>query len=182
MRIVAGKFKGRRFSPPAKKYPTRPTTDYAREALFNILNNEFDFQELKALELFGGFGGHSYELVSRGCESITVVEKHFGCVGFMKSTIRDLEVEDYIKVIKGDVFTFLKGSHEKYNYIFADPPYALPTLDLLPEIIFERALLNEDGLFVLEHGKNHTFHLHPHFVKEKEYGGTVFSFFENACQ
>lgn len=179
MRIIAGRFKGRRFSPPNKNWPTRPTMDYAREALFNILHNDFYFEDIKALELFGGFGGHSYELISRGTSDVTLIEKHPGCVAFIRKTIKELDAEDAIQIIRGDAFRFLEGCREKYNYIFADPPYHLPTLDLLPNLIFEGGLLAAEGSFVLEHGSNHTFSAHPNFVKEKEYGGTIFSFFEN---
>ncbi|MGK0389817.1 MAG: 16S rRNA (guanine966-N2)-methyltransferase [Maribacter sp.] len=178
MRIVAGKFKGRKFNPPANNWPTRPTTDFAREALFNILTNDYYFDDIKVLELFGGSGSHSYELISRGCTDVTLVEQHNSCIKFIKKTIAELDVEDCIKIIRGDAFRFLEGCRKEYDYIFADPPYHMPTLDLLPNIVFEKKLLKKGGQFVLEHGNNHTFSLHPNFIKEKKYGNAMFSFFE----
>lgn len=179
MRIIAGKHKGRRFSPKAKQsYPTRPTMDYAREALFNILQHQIDFESIKALDLFGGFGGNSFELLSRGCEDVTIVEKHAGCVRFIRETAHTLKEEEHLHILRGDVFQYLKGCTHSFDFIFADPPYQLPTIDLLPELIFSRSLLAPNGSFILEHSNQHTFSSSPRFVEEREYGGTVFSFFE----
>ena len=149
MRIIGGKFKSRRFNPPADNWPTRPTTDYAKEGLFNILQNRLDFSSLKVLDLFGGTGSHSYELISRGCENVTYVDKFGGCVAFAKKTAKTLDIEDAMRIIKGDVFKFIRFTGEKYDYIFAGPPYGLPTIDTIPDKIFEHQLLAVEGLFIM---------------------------------
>jgi 16S rRNA (guanine(966)-N(2))-methyltransferase RsmD len=178
MRIIGGKVKGRKFYPPAKNWPTRPTTDFSKEGLFNILNNNLDFEELKVLDLFGGTGNHSYEFISRGCTDVTYVDKFYGCVSFVKKTAQTLDIQDYIKIVKADVFKFIKTTTEKYDYIFAGPPYPLPTLDTIPDKIFEYDLLKENGWFVLEHNPNHDFTEHERFQMARNYGTTIFSFFE----
>lgn len=179
MRIISGKFKSRRFYPPADKWPTRPTTDFAKEGLFNILQNRIDFEETKMLDLFGGTGNHSYEFISRGCKQVTYVDKFNGCVRFVKKTAKELKIEDQIRVYKMDVFKFISTTTEKYDYIFAGPPYPLPTLDTIPDQIFEYGLLAENGIFVLEHNPNHDFEQHPNFEQIRNYGKTLFSFFRN---
>lgn len=177
MRIVGGQFKGRKFTPPAKKWPTRPTTDFAKEALFNILNNHLDFESTKALDLFGGTGSHSYELISRGCEDVTYVDKFGGCVAFVKETAKTLKIEENIKIVRGDVFKFIESRSGKYDYIFCGPPYPLPRLIDIPDKIFANELLAEDGWLVVEHDERHSFKTHERFYEERNYGGTVFSFF-----
>ncbi len=177
MRIIGGKFKGRRFNPPANKWPTRPTTDFAKEGLFNIINNNFDFEELKVLDLFGGTGNHSYEFISRGATDVTYVDKFGGCVAFVKKTAALLEIEKYLKIYKSDVFKFVKSTKQQYDYIFAGPPYPLPNLDTIPDVIFEHDLVKEDGWLVLEHNPNHDFKDHPKYIKERNYGTTIFSIF-----
>lgn len=179
MRIIGGQFKGRKFYPPADKWPTRPTTDYSKEGLFNILTNRLDFESLKVLDLFGGTGNHSYEFISRGCRDVTYVDKFGACVAFCRKTAAELGVESSLRIFRADVFKFVKRAHEKYDYIFAGPPYALPTIDTLPDIIIERELLAEDGLFVLEHNPNHNFENHPNFQEVRKYGQTIFSFFKS---
>lgn len=178
MRIIGGQFKGRKFYPPAKNWPTRPTTDYAKEGLFNILNNRIDFDEIAVLDLFGGTGNHSYEFISRGCRDVTYVDKFPGCVNFAKQTAKMLGVSDLMKIYRADVFKFMKTNHRQYDYIFAGPPYPLPTLDTIPDRIFEHELLLEDGLFVMEHNPNHDFKDHLHFTEVRNYGKTLFSFFK----
>ncbi len=178
MRIIGGKFKGRRFSPPANKWPTRPTTDFAREALFNILQNEYHFENIKVLDLFGGTGSHTYEYLSRGCTDITYIDQYFPCIQFVKSTLKTLDVEEYVSIYNVDVFSYLENCKTTFDIIFADPPFDLGKAPTLPDIIFEKKLLSEEGLFILEHAPIHQFDKHPHFVKQKEYGGIVFSFFE----
>ncbi|MEO5968220.1 MAG: RsmD family RNA methyltransferase, partial [Ferruginibacter sp.] len=148
MRIISGINKGRRINPPAKMPHTRPTTDIAREGLFNILNNNLDFSNLKCLDLFGGTGAISYELASRGVPDITVVEMDKNMHSFIKSTSELLKIEN-IKVLRSEVFKFLETCSEKYDFIFAGPPYALATIDEIPKIIMEKHLLNADGWFVL---------------------------------
>ena len=177
MRIIGGKFKGRRFTPPAKNWPTRPTTDFAKEGLFNIIQNHFDFDEMRVLDLFGGTGNHSYEFISRGCKDVTYVDKFGACVAFVKKTASILEIESYIKIFKADVFRFIKSNAQQYDYIFAGPPYGLPILDSIPDEIFENNLLKENGWLVLEHNPNHDFKDHPRYIQERHYGKTIFSIF-----
>jgi 16S rRNA (guanine966-N2)-methyltransferase len=179
MRIIAGKFKGRRFYPPADNWPTRPTTDYAKEGLFNILTNHFEFSDLKVLDLFGGTGNHTYEFISRGCEDVTYVDKHAPAVKFVRETTKKLDIEENLRIIQGDVFRFVAATTEQFDYIFAGPPYGLPALDSIPNKIFEHKLLRGDGWFVLEHNPNHKFTEHPHFFDVRNYGKTIFSIFKN---
>ncbi len=177
MRIIGGKFRGRRFNPPAKNWPTRPTTDFAKEGLFNILINNFDFAELKVLDLFGGTGNHSYEFISRGCEDVTYVDKFPGAVRFVKKTAEELDIQDHIRIVRGDVFRFMETAGQQYDYIFAGPPYALPTIDIIPDEIFRNKLLAPGGWFVMEHNPNHAYEKHPNYFQERHYGKTIFSFF-----
>jgi 16S rRNA (guanine(966)-N(2))-methyltransferase RsmD len=179
MRIIGGKFKGRRFNPPADNWPTRPTTDYAKEGLFNILNNRLDFQDTVVLDLFGGTGSHCYEFISRGCEQATYVDKFPSCVRFVRKTAAALGVEDNLRIVQMDVFKFIAKTSETYDYIFAGPPYQLPTIDTIPDLIFEHGLLKPDGLFVMEHNPNHNYSEHPKLVEVRNYGKTIFSFFKD---
>ncbi len=178
MRIIGGQFKGRRFSPPAKNWPTRPTTDFAKEGIFNVINNSFYFDEIKVLDLFGGTGSHSYEFISRGCEDVTYVDKFGGCVSFVKKAAEILDIEDKITIVRADVFKFIERANQKYDYIFAGPPYPLPTLATIPDKIFENDLLAETGWFVLEHNSNHSFENHPRFDNVRTYGKACFSIFK----
>lgn len=182
MRIISGKFKGRRFHPPAKNWPTRPTTDFAKEGLFNILQNNLDFETLKVLDLFGGTGNHSYEFISRGVTDVTYVDKFGGCIKFVRKTAEALDIQGFIKIVQSDVFKFMERTNEKYDYIFAGPPYPLPTLDTIPGKIFEHDLLNPGGWFVMEHNPNHDFQDDPHFLQMRNYGKTIFSFFEKESE
>lgn len=175
MRIIGGNNKGFQLHPP-KNIPARPTTDLAKEALFNILNNTFDWSEMVALELFGGTGSISYELASRGCPDITLVELDKRSIEFIKQTTQRLTLP--INIVKADVFKFIASCKTQYNLIFADPPYALPTLPTLPNLIFERQLLLPDGWLILEHSPNHSFESHPNFIEKRNYGETNFSIFE----
>ena len=185
MRIIAGAFRGRRFTPPADKWPTRPTTDIAKEGLFNILQNEVDFGEMRMLDLFGGTGNHCYECISRGCPDATYVDKHPPAVRFVQRLSRELGIEDRLRVVRSDVFRFVDaaarrevdGADAAYTYCFAGPPYPLPTLDTIPDKFLGSGLLAGDGLFVLEHNPNHDFSEHPRFERLRTYGKTYFSFF-----
>jgi 16S rRNA (guanine(966)-N(2))-methyltransferase RsmD len=177
MRIIAGKFKGRRFNPPADKWPTRPTTDFAKEGLFNILANELDWEDILMLDLFGGTGNHSYESISRGCLSVTYVDKHQPAIKFVKATAETLDILDNINIVTDDVKKFISSCNSQYDYIFAGPPYGLPWLDDIPNLIFDNELLKLGGLFVLEHNPHHNFENHPRFVQKRNYGTTIFSFF-----
>ena len=178
MRIIGGKFKGRRFHPPADNWPTRPTTDYAKEALFNILNNILDFESVRVLDLFGGTGSHSYEFISRGCTDVTYVDKFPPCVQIVRKTAATLGIEPALKIVSMDVFRFIQSTRDQYDYIFAGPPYALPTIDTIPDLIFERQLLLPGGIFVLEHNPHHDFLHHPMLFDVRNYGKTIFSFFK----
>lgn len=177
MRIIAGEFRGRKFIPPAKNWPTRPTTDFAKEGLFNILNNRIDFEETVMLDLFGGTGNHCYEFISRGCNDATYVDKHGPAVSFVKKLSKELDIEDRFQIIRSDVFKYMQGCNRQYDYIFAGPPYPLPNLDSIPDRLFEADLLAPEGLFVLEHNPNHDFKGHPRYQEERNYGTTIFSFF-----
>lgn len=180
MRIIGGKFKGRRFSPPADHWPTRPTTDMAKEALFNILNNLIDFEDVKVLDLFGGTGSHGYEFISRGCQDVTYVDKFPDAVRFVKKTTETLGIQEQLRIVQMDVFRFIDSTSAQYDYIFAGPPYALPTIDTIPDLIFEKGLLLPDGLFVMEHNPHHDFSEHPNLYDVRNYGKTIFSFFKEA--
>ncbi len=178
MRIISGEFKGRRFHPPAKGWPTRPTTDFAKEGLFNILTNHLDFSSLRVLDLFGGTGSHSYEFISRGCTDVTYVDQFPGCVAFVRKQAATLGIEDRLHIVRADVFAFIEASYSAYDYIFAGPPYGMPRLDELPDLIFSHQMLRPGGWFVLEHNPRHGFEEHPRFFMERNYGKTLFSFFE----
>lgn len=178
MRIIGGEFKGRRFTPPAKNWPTRPTTDYAKEALFNIITNTLDFESLKVLDLFGGSGSLSYEFISRGCNEVTYIDSFPGCIKFVKETAKKLGIESKIRIFKSDVLKFIDRNGEQFDFIFADPPYAMAGIDSIPDRIFKNNLLKENGWFVMEHNSNHNFKDHPHCFDSRNYGKTLFSFFK----
>ncbi len=152
--------------------------DQAKEALFNILNNQLDFESIKVLDLFGGTGSHSYEFISRGCEDVTYVDKFADAVRFVRKTAALLDIESQLKIYQMDVFRFIEHATQQWDYIFAGPPYALPTIDTIPDLIFEKNLLLPDGLFVMEHNPYHEFVNHPHLVDVRNYGKTIFSFFK----
>ena len=181
MRIISGSMGGRRISPPANMPYTRPTTDIAKEGLFNILQNQLDFEELKTLDLFGGTGSISYELASRGAIDLTIVEKDQQMFSFIKKTSEMLKLENF-KVVKSDVFRFIEHCHEKFDFIFAGPPYALQTIDDLPKLVFEKALLQSGGWFILEHTPRNNYESFPYFKSARNYGTTVFSIFVNENQ
>lgn len=177
MRIISGKYKGRRISPP-KNLPVRPTTDMCKEALFNILNNNFNFSELRVLDLFAGTGSISYEFASRGCKPITSVDGDIGCVNFIKKTTKEFDFD--ITAIKSDVFSFLEKSKASYDIIFADPPYGIDLKDFekIILLVFEKELLEDDGMMIIEHSKHTKLDHLENFYYNKPYGGSVFSFFE----
>jgi 16S rRNA (guanine966-N2)-methyltransferase len=178
MRIISGEFKGRRFIPPAKNWPTRPTTDIAKEGLFNILQNRIDFEDTIMLDLFGGTGSHCYEFISRGCKDTTYVDTHGPANGFVKSVSIELGIEEYIQIHKMDVYKFIASTSRKYDYIFCGPPYALTTLPTIADKVFDAKILAQDGVLVIEHDTTNTFKNHKNYVKERNYGMTIFSFFE----
>ena len=178
MRIISGDLGGRRINPPSKMPHTRPTTDIAKEGLFNVLQNNFEWDTLRTLDLFGGTGCISYELASRGATDLTIVEKDIQMFEFIKKTAADLKLQNF-KVIRSDVFKFIDQCSEKFDFIFAGPPYALETIDLLPMKIFDRALLAPGGWFVLEHTPRNRYEDAPFFKTSRNYGTTIFSIFEN---
>ena len=181
MRIISGKYKGRRISPP-KGLPVRPTTDMSKEALFNVLNNHFSFEGLKILDLFAGTGNISYEFASRGSTPITSVDGDFGCVKFIKQVAAEYDFN--IAATKSDVYTYLEKCKTSYDIIFADPPYGFDqkTFERIIELVFERELLNSDGMMVIEHSKYTKLDHMIHFSFQKSYGGSIFSFFEIASE
>ena len=181
MRIISGSLGGRRINPPSHMPYTRPTTDIAKEGLFNILQNNLDFEELKTLDLFGGTGNISYELASRGASDLTVVEKDPKMFEFIRKTSAELKLENF-KVVRSDVFRFIDVCTEKFDLIFAGPPYALQTIDELPKKIFEKGLLNEGGWFILEHTPRNHYENAPFFHNSRNYGTTVFSIFINKSE
>lgn len=160
---------------------TRPTTDIAKEGLFNIIQNNLDFEELKTLDLFGGTGSISYELASRGASDLTIVEKDQKMFEFIRKTSSQLQLENF-KVIRSDVFRFIDQCAEKFDFIFAGPPYALQTIDELPKRIFEKQLLKEGGWFILEHTPRNNYEMVPFFHNSRNYGTTVFSIFINKSE
>jgi len=178
MRIISGKWGGRRISPPANMPYTRPTTDIAKEGLFNILQNRMDFEGIKTLDLFGGTGCISYELASRGAADLTIIEKDNTMHAFIKKNLDMLGAENY-KVLKMDVFTFLNSCTEPFDFIFAGPPYALGTIDELPKIIVAKKLIARNGFFVLEHTPRNQYQKFDGFSFQRNYGSTLFSFFVN---
>lgn len=179
MRIISGEFGGRRFQPPAKMPYTRPTTDIAKGGLFNTLQHMIPLEGIKTLDLFGGTGSITYELASRGAEDLTIVEQDNQMSAFIKSIAQKLGIQNNVKLIQSEVFRFLSQCQDQYDFIFAGPPYALTTIDDIPNVIIERKLIAEDGVFVLEHTPRNNYEQHPNFFKVKNYGTTVFSFFKN---
>jgi len=175
LRIVSGKYKGRIIKPP-KNFRARPTTDFAKENLFNILNNNFDFSEVTVLDLFSGTGSISYEFVSRGSQYVVSIEKNFKHQAFIKKTIDDFGFTQ-IKTIKTDAFRYIKTCNEQFDIIFADPPYDLKDLESIPDFIFEQEILKENGWLILEHGDKTDFSKHEKFKEQRKYGGVNFSIF-----
>ena len=178
MRIITGKYGGRKINPPARMPHTRPTTDVAKEGLFNIIENNISIKGLKTLDIFGGTGSISYELASRGASDLTIIEKDPKMHAFIQKTITDLQIEN-CKAVKMDVFRFLDSTGETYDLIFAGPPYALVNIDDLPVIIREKKLLNKNGWFILEHTPANNYENEIFFKSSRNYGTTVFSIFIN---
>ncbi|WP_346882461.1 16S rRNA (guanine(966)-N(2))-methyltransferase RsmD [uncultured Algibacter sp.] len=177
MRIISGLYKSRKITAP-KTLPVRPTTDMAKESLFNIINNQYYFNDVSVIDLFAGTGNISYEFASRGTEQITCVDQDFGCVKFINKTAEAFKMP--IETIKSDVFKFLEKSPLKANIIFADPPYDFPIeqFSKIPELIFKNNMLLEDGLLIVEHSKHTDLSELDNFSYSKGYGGNMFSFFE----
>ncbi len=176
MRIISGKFKSRRIQVPAK-LNARPTTDFAKEGLFNVLNNIIDWEDTYALDLFSGTGSIALEMVSRGCPKVVSVESENLHWRFICKAKEELNASE-LYPLKADVFKFLDSCREQFDLIFADPPYDMKNIDSLPDIIFKNNLLKLDGLFILEHSRKLNFTLHPNFTNERVYGNVHYSFFK----
>ena len=177
MRIIAGIHKGKRIVAP-RNLPIRPTTDMAKESLFNIINNHFYFDQIRVLDLFAGMGSISYEFGSRGVPSLTAVDAHHGCVKFINKTANELSLP--ITAVKADVFKFLDQTADGYDLIFADPPYDMPQ-EKFKEIIsqvFENNWLNAGGMLIIEHSKHTDLSDHEYYFDGRKYGGNSFSFYE----
>lgn len=179
MRIISGIHKGRRLTAP-KNLPVRPTTDMSKEALFNILNNQYDFEKLHVLDLFSGTGNISYEFASRGTQNITAVDQNYGCVRYINKVNTELDFS--IHSLKSDVYKFLENTHLKADIVFADPPYDFTEADFLKiaTLVFEKQLLKEGGVLIIEHAKQTKLSDHQQFSYEKRYGSNVFSFFDQS--
>lgn len=175
MRIIGGTLKGRRFNPPELEH-TRPTTDFAKTGLYNILVNNFDFDGISFLDLFSGTGAHSLEFASRGAQRIVSVDMDYKCVSFLNKMKAEWNLSQ-LEVWKTDVFKFINNCNETFDVIFAGPPYALERIDKLPDLVFEKKLLKQDGWFILETDPHHSFDNHPHFLRKRNYGSTIFHIF-----
>ncbi|MEJ7693009.1 16S rRNA (guanine(966)-N(2))-methyltransferase RsmD [Daejeonella sp.] len=175
MRIIGGKLKGQRLNPPAK-LPVRPTTDSAKEALFNILSNQLDFESLKVLDLFSGTGNISLEFASRGAPSVTSVDRDFGCYNYLKTVAKQYGL-DAIQPVKADVLKYLEVETDQYDLIFTDPPYDLPQMNQMAPIVFRRNILKPDGVLIVEHHSMKKINNDPHFIEQRKYGSSSFSFF-----
>ena len=180
MRIIAGSLRGRRLNPPTT-LPVRPTTDMARESLFNILNNYVDYEDCAVMDLFAGTGAVSLEFVSRGAKEVTAIDINGQCTDFIKSTAMQWGVNN-LHVVRAEVFDLLKRAYKKFDIVFADPPYELEGLPTLPDLIFGQNILTDDGIFILEHPREHSFEGHPHFWQHRKYGKVNFTFFAQKLQ
>lgn len=178
MRIISGKYKSRRLTAP-KNLPVRPTTDMAKESLFNILNNSYYFDTISVIDLFSGTGNISYEFASRGTKTIYAIDAHFGCIKYINSIVKELDLP--ITPLKSDVYKFLEKTSLTADVIFADPPYDFEAAQFLKiiDLVFTNKLLNEEGILVVEHSKHTDLSKHENHSYDKRYGGNVFSFFEN---
>jgi len=177
MRIIGGTLRGLRLNPP-KNLPVRPTTDLAKEALFNILLNQIEFEDIKVLDLFSGTGNISLEFASRGAAEVISVDRSIHCVNYLKDTSRQHKL-DQVKVYKEDVFKYLQIETEQYDLVFADPPYDLNKIPEIPKIVFERNILLPGALLIVEHQSMQNISQHPAFVEQRKYGHSSFSFFRN---
>lgn len=180
MRIISGSFRGKRINAPAN-LPVRPTTDFAKEALFNVLNNQFYIDEISVLDLFSGIGSISLEFASRGSQRVVSVDQDTGCIKFLAETVKELKMEDKVSIHKYDVFQFLKRNTQgSFDVVFADPPFSFETEDYLKliDLAIENEWLKPEGQMVVEHSKSHKFESHPNFIQTRKYGNVNFSFFE----
>lgn len=177
MRIIHGKYRGKPIIAP-KILPVRPTTDFAKEGLFNILSNEFDIEDLDVLDLFSGTGNIAFEFASRGAKKVLCIDQNYHCVSFIKKMKRELNIEQ-LSVFKNDTFKYLKQYEQSFDIIFADPPYNMEDMSKIAELVFENKLLNENGWLIIEHDKHTDLTNAPHFIKQRKYGNVNFSIFTN---
>jgi 16S rRNA (guanine(966)-N(2))-methyltransferase RsmD len=175
MRIISGKYKSRRFDVP-KSFKARPTTDFAKENIFNVIGNLIDLEDTVALDLFSGTGSIAFELISRGCREVVCVEKDPAHYAFIKKVKSELAAEN-LTTLKTDVFKYIESAKQTFDFIFADPPYSLPTLSKIPEMIFSHRLLKPESVFIMEHPKEQDFSQLPFFVQQRVYGAVNFSVF-----
>ena len=175
MRIISGKLKGRHISPP-KNFSARPTTDFAKESLFNVLNNIIDFEQAYILDLFSGTGSISYEFISRGAGFVVAVEVNNKHASFIRDTARDLKLN--INIVQMNAFLYIKKTKQQFDVIFCDPPYQLEGINTIPELVFENNLLKQDGWLIIEHSSKINFNDHEHFFETRNYGSVHFSFFK----
>ncbi len=175
MRIISGEFRGRRFDPPSG-LPVRPTTDFAREGLFNVLNNIIDFEGLEILDLFTGTGSIALEFVSRGAARVTAVDVNLRCLSFIRKTAGSWGVGQ-LQTVRSDIFQYLRKKDTPYDLVFADPPYDLPEINKIPDLVLRSGMLKYEGLMVLEHGSRNNFREHPGLCDHRCYGSVNFSFF-----
>jgi len=177
MRIISGLYKGKTISAP-KNLPVRPTTDFAKEGLFNVLTNEFDFEELEVLDLFSGTGNIAYEFASRGVKKMLCIDQNYHCVSFIKKTAKELDFKQ-LNVFKNDVFRYLKQYKQPFDIIFADPPYDLKETPLIPDLVFKNQLLKKNGWLIIEHDKRTYLSEFSNFLVQRKYGNVNFSIFQN---
>lgn len=177
MRIVRGIYKARRFSPP-KSFPSRPTTDFAKEGIFNVIENRIDLLNLNILDLCAGTGNISIEFLSREAGTVTSVDKDPICASYMYKLQKELEIGNEWRIVKNDVRSFLERTKETYDIIFADPPYAMDFHPTIVKRVFENELLNEKGMLIIEHGKQTDLSMMEGFVEVRNFGNVFFSFFQ----
>lgn len=179
MRIISGKFRSKVIVPPSN-FKARPTTDMAKESLFNVVSNMMgdDVEQLRVLDLFGGTGSISYEFASRGCKNITTIELNYNHYAFIKKTVADLKIADCVQVIRGDAFKFIDRCTQQFDIVFADPPYDLPRLPEVPQAVIDHNLVAPGGIMIMEHSAANDFSQLPQFVNHKHYGSVNFSFFQ----
>jgi 16S rRNA (guanine966-N2)-methyltransferase len=180
VRIISGIFRGKPIRPPAN-FKARPTTDFAKEGLFNILANQYDFEELDVLDLFSGTGSISYEFASRGARSVLALEMVPSHFRFIRETVKELDL-DQVSVIRADVFKYLKRPSQSFDIVFADPPYDHPGLAELPDLVLSGEIMHNDGVFILEHPGSFSFTAHPHYHEHRKYGGVNFTMFRKSSR
>jgi 16S rRNA (guanine966-N2)-methyltransferase len=178
LRIISGKYRGRHIPVP-RSFKARPTTDFAREGLFNVLANAYDFNGLAILDLFAGTGSVGFEFASRGASRVDMVEIDAGTTAFLRNTCKDLGM-DNVRIFRSDVSRFLSQCRSRYDLVFADPPYDLDIIPALPELVMDAHILVKEGWFILEHGRRNAFGPHPAFRELRRYGSVHFSFFERS--